>query len=998
MRFVVLLIVVALVGLPSPARAQSGAATADLAGVVRDESMGVLAGAIVTAINVETRLTRTTVSLADGRFLIATLPPGRYAVRVELTGFKPAALPDVDLTLGATVAVEAILQLGARTEELTVTGTPPPVDVERTSLSAVIGRSQIDQLPTNGRNFIAFSLITPAVTVDRTPQQGSSASSGLSFAGQRARSNNISVDGLDNNDPQVGSVRATFSQEAVREFQILSHWYSAEFGRASGGVVNIVTRSGTNTASARGFLFFRDDALNAREYFERVDPAGTAVDVLKAPYRQNQFGATVGGPFLRDRTFYFASFERQAITANNFVTIDDRTPVTTFGQVRGTPAEIIRAAGFELETGHVPYRVESNQFLAKLDQNLSHGQTLSLRYNYAGNLNENIEPFGGIIARSRGGALDSTDHAAGGTYVAVRGRLVNELRAQWAYRDQIVYALDPLCGGLCDREDQGGPTVEITGVASLGRQRFTPQLRNAYRLQVLDTVSVMAGPHVLKAGIDFNTVDQTKGTLPSHFGGRYIFAPLPAISGLLTEPVTAIQAFALGVPAAYVQGYGNSSAVYRTGDLSLFVQDDWRMRHNLTIKLGLRYQTQFWPDWEFNDPGLGVYRFPSDRNDLAPRLAIAWDPAADRKTSIHGSYGIFYDNQLTSVVGIANIIDGTQDGVRTLVVRLPGSIAAWQSPGRRLPEPTSAPPSLMLALDPRAETPYAHHASAGIDRELPGELSVSVVGLYSRGFRLIGTLDMNPIVASLGSGRRPLDVDGVAGTSASILQYTSYGRTWYRALVLTAQKRFGSDARVLASYTLSKAEDNSTDFQSAFIPEVLGQGRNPSDPEGLPIGFDPLSERGPTVGDQRHRFVASGMFFAPARTQVAAIVTAASGAPFNILAGADLNGNGDGGAFPSDRARRDPADPASSVSRNAGRLPAEATVDLRVSRRFDLGNGRRSVELIVDLFNLFNRTNIVDVNGVFGVGAFPAAPLASYGQPLRTGPPRIVQVGARATF
>jgi hypothetical protein len=876
------------------------------------------------------------------------------------------------------------------------------VDTQKTAVATVVSQRQIESLPINGRNFISFSVITPGVTTDRTPQQGASATSGLTFAGQRARSNNITVDGLDNNDAAVGAVRATFSQEAVREFQVLTNSYSAEFGKASGGVVNIVTKSGTNRLAGNLFGYIRDEALNAKEHFEKFDPSGAEIDREKASYGQKQFGFTFGGPIRRDRTFYFLSYERLDIDTNNFVNIDDSTIVTLGPTVLGTPRQILERAGFPVETGNVPYEVKGNQFLAKVDQQIAAGQTLIARFNYADAFNENIEPWGGQTARSRGAALDSTDYMLAASHTVVSGmRFVNELRFQYARRDQDVNSLDPRCGGPCTEFDQGGPTLEVTGVASVGRQRFTPQPRHNRRVQVLDTVSYYIGDHQLKTGLDFSTINNVDEALPLHFGGRYIFAAaLPgALFGLPFPVINAIQAVSLGLPAAYVQGYGNPVNSYRVNDLSLFVQDDWRVSSNLTLKLGLRYQNQYWPAVEYTVRGIDPYTFPSDSNNLAPRVSFAWDPLGDKRTSVHGSYGIFFDNHITALSGITNLLNGSTQ-VRTFVGQLPNplAIAAWNAPGRRLPETAvGAYPSLEISIDPGLETPYAHHASVGVDRELPGQLALSASFVYARGFDQVGTIDYNPIVPALGAGRRPEDVDARAGTSASILQYTSFGETWYRGLTIAATKRFNRRYQFLASYTLSKAEDNSTDFQSAFVPQDNGLGRNRQDLTGVPVAFDPDAERGPSTQDQRHRFVFSGLVVAPWDVQISSIVTVASGRPYNILAGADLNGDGNGGAFPPDRARSTVADPASSVSRNSATLPNQATVDLRVSRRFPLGS-RVSADGMFEVFNLFNRTNYTEINNIFGTGAYPNSPLATFGQFTQAGPPLQVQLAVKISF
>jgi hypothetical protein len=292
------------------------------------------------------------------------------------------------------------------------------------------------------------------------------------------------------------------------------------------------------------------------------------------------------------------------------------------------------------------------------------------------------------------------------------------------------------------------------------------------------------------------------------------------------------------------------------------------------------------------------------------------------------------------------------------------------------------------------KTPYAHHAGVGFERLLAGNVRLSLDGVIVRGFNQLGAIDYNPILPALGPNRRPQDVAGVAGTSASILQYTSFGETWYRGLMMSMEKRLAGRHQWLASYTLSKAQDTSSDFQTSLIPQSNGRGRNPDSPRGLPLGFNPRADKGDALHDQRHRLVASGTFVAPGQLYLSAIVTAASGAPYNILAGADLNGDGDGGNFPADRARRIPADATTAVPRNAGRLPAHVTVDLRASRRVTLGTGR-DLELLVEAFNLLNRANFTEINNVFGTGAFPDNPLPTFGQFQRSAPPRQAQLGAR---
>jgi hypothetical protein len=988
---------------PAALLAQARLTGADLSGVVTDPSGAAVPEATLTVTHLETNVARTVRTDAHGRYQAAALPPGRYRVAVAAAGFAAARRDELVLVLGQAAQLDFPLELAGTQEEVTVTAAAALVDPTSSAVASVVGPQQIEGLPINLRNFLSFSVITPGVTNDRTPQQGASATSGLSFGGQRARSNNIMVDGLDNNDPIVGAVRATFSQEAIQEFQVLTNSYSAEFGKASGGIVNIVTKSGTNDLHGNAFLYFRDESLNARDHFEKEDVFGNPVEREKAPFRQQQWGATLGGPLAKDRSFFFLSFEKVGIDANNFVNIDPAA------------AELLRANGFPVELGNVPYEFETTEFLGKVTHHWRPDHTFVLRGNYSDTTNENIEPFGGIVARSRGARQLRTDWSISASQTDIlSARWVNEARVQFARQDQLIQSLDPNCSGVCDEVGEGGPTLEVAGVASVGRQRFTPQPRLNERIQVANTVSYLGGRHRFKAGFDFNHIDTKQTALPLHVGGRYIFQSLPgAVLAAVgrpprATPLSALETLALGLPAAYVQGYGPSGDSYKDSDLSVFIQDDWQVSRKLTLKAGVRYQRQSaYDDIDYSVSDLNggrlTYKFPEDNNNFAPRLALAFDPWGNGRTSVHAAYGMFYDNQIIAIGQIGNGIDGTADGIRTLVLRFPQSLGPWRAPGHRIPEPTTPYPSLIIAPDPGMETPYAHQASAGFDRALANDLSLAANFVYVRGKNQLGTIDYNPVVPALGAGRRPNDRNGVPGTSASVLQYTTFGETWYKGVTVSVNKRFSGRSQFMASYTLSKAEDNSTDFQSAFIPQDNGRGRNPNDRTGLPVGFDPDAERGPATHDQRHRFVLSGLYQLPWDVQLSAIVTAASGRPYTPLAGADLNGDGDGGAFPSDRARRNPADVASSVGRNSETMKGLVTVDARVGKKFRLG-GRAALDVFVEAFNLLDRTNFSEINNVFGRGAFPDQPQTDgqgrviYGRYEQALPPRQVQLAAKVSF
>ena len=985
-----LCIILCISAMPMGLFAQSRLTAADITGIVQDQTGAVLPGVTVTATNSATNQSRTSVTDKDGRYYIGALPPGVYTISAELSGFAPQRRKDLRLQLGQLAELQFNLRPGAA-EAITVSATAPVVDTTQTSVSTVVGQEQIDSLPTNGRNFLSFSVITPGVTTDRTPQQGASATSGLSFGGQRARSNNIMVDGVDNNDPIVGAVRATFSQEAIQEFQVLTNSYSAEFGKASGGVVNIITRSGTNESMGNAFEFFRDKSLNAKSHDEKFDPAGNAINQDKAPFRQSQYGATLGGPVRRDQTFYFVSAELLHSDTSNFVNI------------RPDVAAALNANGFPVDLGNVPYSVRSKAFLTKVDHQWQSAHSFVARANYASLLNENIEPFGGIVARSRGAVQDRKDWAlALNETDSLRDRWINELRGQYARENQMIESLDPNCGGPCDDNLKGGPTVEIVGFASAGRQRFTPQPRRNQRYQLKDSLSYYNGKHSAKVGFDFNDVHTSFTALPLHFGGRYIFQALPAVPQLnLPAFPNGFEAFKAGVPAAYVQGYGRTGDSYNDRDIAFFAQDDWSVSQKLIFKLGLRYQRQFMYDipYTVSMPGGGsyTYKIPQDTNNFGPRLAVTFDPNGNGKSSLHAAWGIFYDNQILANAQIGNGIDGQADGVRTLVLRFPNSIAPYKAPGHKIPEPTTPYPSLVIAPDPGLQTPYSQQAAVGYDRAIGSVISVSADALMVRGHHQIGTIDYNPVIPSLGANRRPDDVNGVPFTSASVLQYTSFGETWYKGVTLALNKRLSSNYQFLVFYTLSKAQDTSTDFQSAFIVQNNGLGRDPNNPKGLPIGFDPHSEKGAATHDQRHRLVVSGLYQFPWQVQFSTIITAASGRPFTPLFGSDKNGDGDGGAFPSDRARTDPNNIATSVARNSQTMRGQFNIDTRLSKRFSLG-GHRAIDGMLDVFNLLDRTNYTEINNIFGAGAFPSTPLPTYGQYTQALPGRQMQLAVKLTF
>jgi len=400
----------------------TGTTTGDIRGRIIEESGVVVPGVVVTARNQETGLTRSATSLSDGSYTLRLLPPGLYSVAAAPSGFQSIELPDIRVMVGSSANVQVRLRLFPVTEAVTVRAEADLIDRTSTEVSKTIGERKIRNLPINQRDFLEFALTTPGVTVDRAPQTGAGATSGLSINGQSPRYNNVLVDGLDNNDSSVGSVRSTFSQEAVREYQVIQSPFDAEYGRTAGGIINVVTRSGSKDFRGSAFYFFRDDHLAADNKL-----TGT-----KTPFEQKQYGASLGGPLWPDRLFFFGAGERLDVSDANVVTISDEAVAA------------IRANGFDVQNGVLPFDKKRDSALLKLDLLANASNSFALRGTYSKESDENQQPWGGLVARSDGGVRDIQDTALALTGTSIlTANLSNEVRALASGRKLRLKPLDP---------------------------------------------------------------------------------------------------------------------------------------------------------------------------------------------------------------------------------------------------------------------------------------------------------------------------------------------------------------------------------------------------------------------------------------------------------------------------------------------------------------------------------------------------------------------------
>ncbi|KAA0254123.1 MAG: TonB-dependent receptor [Acidobacteria bacterium] len=881
----------------------TGTTTGDIRGRVRDDAGLPLPGVLVTATNRETGLSRTHVTDADGGFVVPLLSPGTYSVQAELSLFAPSLAENVRVVLGTATAVDFTLRPAQAAEAaVTVTAESPLIDTTKTDLAAAVDAQQIRSLPNVDRNFLSFSLTTPRVSNDRGPQSGAAATSGFSINGVSPRLNNLAVDGFDNNDQSSGAVRAQFSQEAVQEYQVITNPYNAEFGRTAGGVINIVTRSGTNDFRGSAFYYWRSDSLATE------DPLTNE----KVPLDDDRFGGSFGGRLARDRTFFFAAYEHQGTDTANPVTISD------------ADVALIRGKGFDVENGNVAYEVRTDAVVGKIDHSFSPSQILTLRGSWSKGFDENRQAWGGLVAKSGGGVQDATDVTAAASLTSVLGSSsFNELRA--LYSDGS-YDLDPL-------DASRGVAVSIPGVATFGNNRLLPQVRDSSLLQLFDSFSFQPGKSDalrFKLGAEY-TRYTLKGSLPLNFAGLHRFSALPP-NPAFPNGLTARQAFAAGVPAVFAQAFGDPNGDETAWQAAAFLQADIQAGERLMLRLGVRY--------DYENP---IDPFPSDSDNVSPRASFSWAPADAFR--VKGGYGRFYGVSAVGPMFAVRIQDGVQ--VRTHIRTIqggPSPVVPWNYPDHRFPDEVSAgtsvvPPTVLRPGD--YESAYTDQANLGFEVEIGRKLLASVDGVWARGNKVFTNRNVNPIVnpGAPPSQQRP------DPSYTDVFLYESRGSSWYKGGTLSLASRFGGPFEMTAFYAYADSEDDYIDWLTEYQPQ---------DP------LNPDDERGPSIHAAKHRAVFTGTLTSVGRGgswltrdwTLAGIVAWSSGLPYNVTAGYDRNQNGD-----------PVSDRPEGVGRNSETLPDQFTLDLRLSRTVffaaDVG-----VELIGVCTNVTNRENVLAVQSV----------------------------------
>ena len=932
---------------------QSQATTGNIEGRVIDPNGAAVPAVNVTATNQETGLAKTADTDAEGIYRITFLPPGKYRVTTAgASGFAGADYGNVTVTVGGQTPLDIQLKVGGTTTMVDVAAEGQVVETTRTSVSSTVNERAIENLPVNGRNFLDFATLTPGVV--REPTRAGD----LTVGGQKGTLNSLQVDGTDNNNTFFGqSFGRTgtrppyqFSEESVQEFQVNQNGFSAEFGRAGGAVINVVTKSGTNNWHGSAFEFFRDESLNSNT------PIVTARNAKRPKSQINQFGGTIGGPIKRDRAFIFGAFDGQRSTIPNVVDAP-----TFFAQTAAIQALLAPKMG--------TYNIgrDQNVFMIKTDIHVNNSNQLVLRFNqqnFTGNNNENGGPLS--VQEHSGNSVAKTTTFTGSLTSTLTNSLINEFRFQFG-RDS-----EP---GTANSDVTEARINTTNGFLQLGRNNFSPRETTIKRWQFIDNLSYTRGEHSLKFGADLN-FDRIFNFFPGLFSGQYTF--------------NSYTLFSTNTPSAFVQnfaGAGTSGATTKP-DLSeygFFAQDDWRVNSKLTLNLGLRYDYQKLAPPTVNNPsavlaalGLSTTTPVRDANNFAPRFGFSYAP--NEKTVVRGGYGIFFGRTTAIMLGTAHSQNGIQvTGVSLNCTNVPNPCLTYPAIFTTPPAAGGLTPSLYLFSRDYAQ-PYVQQGRLGVERELMKNLSLSVTYLFFKGVHLSRTRDINlgvPVATTLTAPdnstftvlRHPATRPIPGFTRISLFESTADSR--YNGLAIELKRRFSRGLQFIMAYTYSSSRDNKPDQTMVVV--------GTDDVKGVQNNLDISADWGRSDMDIRHRFVFSPVYQVGtvAKDNAVAkaflsnwtfsgIVTLQSGFPYSALISGDANRDGNTAT-----------DRVPGTARNAFTTPSIYIFDTRVTKTFKFGE-KYNLSVLAEAFNLFNRSNIATVNtGRYGIASNSAIVLTN---------------------
>ena len=1013
--------------------------TGAISGTVTDPQGGVVPNASVTVTNVGTNAKTVVTSNGSGEYRANNLQPGTYTVEVSSGGFAPAKAENVKVEVGQTLSLNIPLSVGTAVAEVKVTADAPTINTEDNSHSININQTSINELPINGRKASTFVLGTPGVVPD--------GGFGLySFRGISGLLNNSTVDGGDDNQAFFSEARGrtrisySISLDAVREFSVNTSNYSAEFGRAAGGVVNTVTKSGTNNYHGSAFIYDRDNKWGARnpQSFQTIlTPTGNQTIGLKPKDTRYQFGGSVGGHIIKDRLFFFFSYDEQrrdfpgvAITGSttflNAVTVVDPVAggrtcanTTVTGELLFCRAINQNQANTGIAyltslTGVVPRKGNQRLFLPKIDWVINKNNTFSVVYNRmrwaspagvqtAATVTRGTTAWGDDFVY-----LDSLNARLNST---ITPSFLNEARFQWS-RDletqnaQTPNANEPKTANGFPPQVGIGSSAGIT----LGKANFLDRV--AYplekRYQFADTMTWISGRHTFKFGGDINQVNDTLDNLFQN-AGAYVYTTLADFLTDFSDPAQKRY-------ASFSQGFGPTRFSFKTNDFNFFVQDNVQVNHRLTLNLGLRYEYEKLPSPQIPnalEPRSGI--FPKDNNNFGPRIGFALDLTGDGKMSLRGGYGIYYGRIINSTISNAITNTGVANSQKQF-----NSLSAAQA-GLLYPNVFAAAPTLagappdIVVFSPTFQAPMIHQSDIVLERLIGTNTVLSFSALYSAGRSLPTFFDTN-IAPATATTTYTFSGGPFAGQSINVPRYTvrpnaNFGaiteirdtvKSQYAGLVVQLNRRFTNGLQFQTSYTYSRASDNNQASQTFSIVNA------PLD------NFNLDAEKARSSFDVPHRFVAS-LVYAPRTlfgiggdsSTARKILGGFSIAPIFSASKGFVYSYGTSGNAPSPRVSTGPLGDGGSFRlpnayRNALRSEHTVNMDLRVSRRFHFTEAM-GLEVLAEGFNIFNRYQVTGVNTTaYAISGTTFTYQSSFGLPNAAGNSLIrerqIQFAARFTF
>ena len=913
---------------------------ASISGRVTDPSGAVMESVRVNARQTETNQVSTALTDREGRFRFPYLKLGPYEITFHEQGFTDLVRP-VTLTVGSAFELPVTLAVASTGTSVTVTGEATVLEAARSQVAGTVPNAEIQDLPLNGRNFLDTALLVPGVSPTNTAanqlfaETAAVPGQGISIGSQRNFSNSFIVDGLSDNDDAAGLTGAFYGLDVVDELQVVTSGGQAEFGRAMGGYVNVVTKSGTNVLHGDLYGYFRNSRFNA----------ANALSHAVLPLTQAQYGASLAGPIVRNRTFFFANFEQRELNQSGLVTISPANVATINARLLA-----VGYPGPQIFTGLYPNPVHNTNFLAKVDHQFSQNDQLSARYSLYHVTSINSRGAGGLSAPSASANLEDTDQIIAVSNIwTVSPRAVNETRGQfWNSNLQ------------APPSDAIGPAVSISGVASFGTLSGSPTGRLNKLGEAVDSFSYQAGPHAIRVGTEFLYNDDTI-TFPRSYRGSYSFSSLANfLAGTYNT-------------SGFTQTFANSVIHQTNPNIGFYAQDEWKLNARLTLNLGLRYDLEF------------MKSIATDTNNVSPRGGFAWTPFASRKTVVRGGYGLFYDrvplralaNALLSANNTTNPADLSQISV---------SLSPTQAGAPVFPNilgSLTLPPGVLFnfsTMDPHMQNAYSEQGSFEIEQQLSSRSTISAGYQHVRGLHLIISVNQNvPSCTASGTnnGCRPNPSYG------NDSQYSSLADSHYDAFYVSFVQRPVRWGSYRVSYTYSKALDNVGEF---FFSAPINN-------------FNIWQDYGRSDDDQRHRLVLDGSIHSSMGAadsawehishgfQLTAMLQYYSPLPFNITTGANT--------IQGTAAR--PMINGVFINRNAGSGFDFFSLGARVSRSFALTE-RLRLEALAEAFNLTNHLNGVSLNGTFGTGLYPTNPPPTFKQITAVADPRSLQFALRFTF